>query len=36
MTPMSDSSIPVASPGRSPKPLRPAMYEQMMAEASHT
>jgi hypothetical protein len=36
MIPMADVSIPVASPGRSPKPFRADRYEQMIADASQT
>jgi hypothetical protein len=34
ITPMAESSMPVASPGRSPKPLRADRYEQTIADAS--
>jgi hypothetical protein len=36
MIPMAEVSMPVASPGRSPKPLRADRYEQMIADASQT
>jgi hypothetical protein len=34
MIPMAEVSMPVARPGRSPKPLRADRYEQMIADAS--